>query len=157
MPLHRGDLIGSASLHWVTVSGDRISGVADPSLLRGRRVVADVRPGAPLELALLEPEDSVTATEAEVGMALEPGDFPPDLAVGDQVAVVLIPTTSGASDAPVPTAMSAGARVRAVAESDATTGGKTVVTLVVPRADLELLASASRYRLARVVAAAGSA
>jgi len=147
----RGDVLDPSSVRWATVSGDRIVGISDPSELRGRVVIGDVDPGTPLQRALLRPVDEVGPTQAEVGLSLEPGDFPQGLSVGDRVAVVLVSAADpigGAGTRVV--ALEQPAVVRSVERLETAAGSRTNVSVLVPESSVLDIAGATSIRLARL-------
>ena len=149
--LQRGDVLDSGSVRWATVSGDRIVGLSDPAALRGRVVIGEVDAGTPLQRALLRPVDELGPTQAEVGLSLEPGDFPQGLAVGDRVAVVMVSAADpiGGAGARV-TALGEPATVRSVERLDTAAGSRTNVSVLVPRGSVLDITGATSVRLARL-------
>jgi len=149
--IQRGDVLDPSSVRWATVSGDRIVGISDPSELRGRVVIGDVDPGTPLQRALLRPLDEVGPTQAEVGLSLEPGDFPQGLAVGDRVAVVLVSAADPIGGAGTRVAaLEQPAVVRSLERSDTGAGSRTNVSVLVPESSVLDIAGATSIRLARL-------
>ncbi|MSW20193.1 MAG: hypothetical protein F2873_04785 [Actinobacteria bacterium] len=149
--IQRGDVLDPSSVRWATVSGDRIVGISDPSELRGRVVIGDVDPGTPLQRALLRPVDEVGPTQAEVGLSLEPGDFPQGLAVGDRVAVVLVSAADPIGGAGTRVAqLEQPAVVRSLERLDTGAGSRTNVSVLVPESSVLDIAGATSIRLARL-------
>jgi uncharacterized protein len=146
--LHRGETVNESMVRWATVSGDRIVGIADPSVLRDTVVRVDIDAGAPIQPTMLQGADALAAGEVEVGVALEPGDFPPSLATGDRVSVVLIGASDPTGIVPAPRVLAVPVRVRAVSEADTATGNRTIASLAVSDRDLAAVLAAARVRLA---------
>jgi len=135
-------------IRWATVSGDRIAAVADPTLLRGGVLNLDVAAGAPLQTDMLTAPDALAANEVELGLALEPGDYPPALAAGDRARMVIIPPTDPMGATPNPQVIDAPVRVRSVSTSESASGSRTIVTLAVPQEHAATVLAAARVRLA---------
>jgi hypothetical protein len=149
-PLHRGEVIDGTSVRWATVSGDRIVGLRDPAVVRGRVLVGDVPTGAPMLEALLRSPDTVGRNEAAIGLSLEPGDFPAGLAPGDLVTAVLVPSAALSSGSTVPEVLDTTLVVVAVEAPSGSASDRSRITLIVRREDLGALLGADRVRLARV-------
>jgi len=149
-PLHRGEVIDGTSLRWATVSGDRIVGLRDPAVVRGRVLVGDVPAGAPMQEALLQSPDTVGRNEAAIGLSLEPGDFPAGLVAGDVVTAVLLPSAALTSGSTAPEVLDTTILVVAVEAPSGSASDRSRITLRVRREDLGALLGADRVRLARV-------
>jgi hypothetical protein len=61
------------------------------SELIGKVATFDIAAGTPLTMSMVDARPRLSTGEALASVALEPGQFPPDLAVGDVVAVALVP------------------------------------------------------------------
>lgn len=146
--LHRGEVVDASMVRWATVSGDRIVAIASTEMIRGRTVGVEVGAGAPLQPSMFERVDALGANEVEIGVALEPGDYPPAIAAGDSVSVVALAAVDPMAPTSAPLARRIAARVRAVASADTATGSKTVVSLAVVQPDVASVLTAARVRLA---------
>lgn len=146
--LHRGEVLDASMIRWATVSGDPISGLADPTALRGATVDREVVAGAPIQQGMLRDSDALVAGEVEIGLALQPGDYPPSIAAGDSVSTVIIPAADPTGASTYPRVLDTAARVRSVSSSDSAAGTTTVITLAVPAADAGSVLAAARVRLA---------
>lgn len=140
-----------AGIAWVPAS-------SEPSVV-GRPVALPVAAGALLTPSALGSPRSLNTGEAAVGLALKPGQFPPELSAGDHVRVV---DTSGASpsssstSARGSTAPATGVVLSVVAATSS--DGSAVVSLRVADGDanaVALLASAGHASIV-LVPAAGS-
>jgi Flp pilus assembly protein CpaB len=145
----RGSVIGPDDLRGAAVGGETsamISGSSAKALL-GKIALVDIDPNAPLTLSMLTDDQPLGPAEALTGVALQPGDMPPDLAPGDQVRVVVtgradatgVSTTAILDDAAV---------VWSVDQAD--DASSTIVTVRGPLAIASAVAAAADVRLVRV-------
>ena len=146
--ISRGTVITAADLRGAQVGGETSALVAasDATSLLGRVAAVDIDAGVPLVDSLVGADRPLAADEALTGMALEPGQSPPDLASGDHVRIVV--TVAGASGGSTTTMLEAPAVVWAV-----DTGQDGISTIVTVRGPLTLateIASAAALRLVRV-------
>lgn len=146
--LHRGEVLDASMVRWATVSGDRIVALTSPEGIRGGTVGVEVSAGTPLQPSMLVRVDALGADEVEIGVAVEPGDYPPVIAAGDRVSVVALAAVDPTALTSAPLARRIAARVRAVASADTATGSKTVVSLAVAQTDVASVLTAARVRLA---------
>lgn len=154
--LHRGEVVDASMVRWATVSGDRIVAVASTEVIRGGTVALEVGAGAPLQPSMFETAGALAGDEVEIGLALEPGDYPPTIGVGDSVSVVALAAADPTALTSAPLARRTEARVRAIASADTATGAKTVVSLAVAQADVASVLTAARVRLAVLPTTPGS-
>lgn len=154
--LHRGETFDSSMARWATVSGDRIVAISDPAALRGRTIGMDVAAGAPLQQQMLIDLPAVDSSHVEIGVALDPGHYPPALAAGDSVTVVVLAAPDQLGNSAPAQVLDGLASVRAIANPDGATGTKTVVSLLVAQSDLRAIVGAASIRLALVGSAVAS-
>lgn len=155
--LHRGEVLDASGIRWATVSGDRLAGITETADLRGRVLIGDVPAGAPLQDAMLRPVDSLRADEAEIGLSIDPGELPVDLATGDRVSVVLLAQPGVSGTETVASLPSRTAVVSAVHASANVGTTRVSVTLTVQQVDVAAIAAADHVRLARLPASPSSA
>lgn len=93
--LPAGVVISAADLGVAQVSapGVAVLPAAEQASVIGRTAAVPLVAGSLLSPAELGPASTVPAGTAEVAVALKPGGFPPDLAPGDHVLVVTLPTS----------------------------------------------------------------
>ena len=150
-PVAAGQALSAADLTVARVAADpdlRAVPAAEREGVLGRTAAVPLVPGTLLSRAHLGPPAVPARGEALVGMALEPGRFPPGLAPGARVLVtVTAPPAAGGTPAAVPAAGEAtlvpSAVVTAVERPAA--GGRDPVTvaLVVPEASAARVAAAA--------------
>lgn len=73
-----------------SLSGSFIS-QSQTEFLLGQTLLVDVEASTPLTLAMLSSQQQLSATEALTSAAVQFGNYPADLAVGDQVRVITLP------------------------------------------------------------------
>ena len=147
--LHRGEVLDTGAVRWAAVSGDRIAAQLDPATLVGRVLSGDVPVGSPLVPAHIRPVRPIADDEVGVGVSLERGMFPPDLAEGDEVMLVVTgPTDAGGSPAETEV-LGAPARVYRLDSGEASVDGRVVIGLVVNETQVVALSSAERIHLVR--------
>ena len=160
--LHRGEVLDTGAVRWAAVSGDRIAAQLDPATLVGRVLSGDVPVGSPLVPAHIRPVRPIADDEVGVGVSLERGMCPPDLAEGDEVMLVVTgPTDAGGSPSvdafcegiaftPAETeVLGAPARVYRLDSGEASVDGRVVIGLVVNETQVVALSSAERIHLVR--------
>jgi len=147
--LRRGESVDSGTLRWAAVSGDRINGLTDPTALVGRILADDVVAGSPVVPGHFRPARAVAADEVGVGVSLERGMYPPDLADGDEVQLVVTRTGEPAGGAAETEVLAATARVYRIEANDASMDGRVVVGLIVKQEAVVAIASAERIHLVR--------
>lgn len=93
--LPAGAVISAADLQVAQISapGVAVLPAAEQAAVIGRTAAVPLVAGSLLSPAELGPSSALPAGTAEVAVALKPGGFPPDLAAGDHVLVVTLPTT----------------------------------------------------------------
>jgi flagella basal body P-ring formation protein FlgA len=145
----RGSVIGVDDLRGAQVGGETgamIAG-ADARLLLGKVAVVDIDAAVPLTPTLISDAAPLGIEEALSSVALDPGQFPPDLAAGDRVRIV-VTSTSGVGGAVTATLIDEVAAVWAV---DVAADGRT--TVVTMRGPIEIgtaVATAEQVRVLRV-------
>ena len=148
--LHPGDVLSRANIRWASISGEHLEGLSSPEAVIGRSVIVNVLRGAPVQQAVVQQSESLRNDQAEVGVLLAPGDFPPGMAVGDAVTV-MVSTAADPTGSLSATALAAPARVVRIDADADSADHSTVVSLVIDRSATTSLAGAQRVRLARVV------
>jgi hypothetical protein len=148
--IHRGDLVQASMLRWARVSGSHLVGVGDPAEVIGKLAQTDIAPGEPVEVDAVGSPPTVGADQVEVGVALSPGDYPIDLAAGDTVQVLAVPSPDATGHVADPVSLTSSAQVTAAPGSDPASGAKVVADLVIDRAEASLVVGASAIRLVRV-------
>jgi hypothetical protein len=101
-PVAPGAVITAADLREVGISADpglRPVPAGDRTKVIGRTAAVALSPGMLLTRAQLASGPTVEAGRAVVGVALKPGQFPPELRIGDSVAVVLATAAADLSSA----------------------------------------------------------
>jgi hypothetical protein len=145
----RGSVIGVDDLRGAQVGGETGAMIAgtDARLLLGKVAVVDIDAAVPLTPTLITDAAPLGIEEALSSVALEPGQFPPDLAAGDRVRIIVTSTT-GAGAAITATLIDQIAVVWAV--DPAADGRTTVVTMRGPIEIGTAVAAAEDVRLLRV-------
>lgn len=149
--ISRGDVLSDDDLVPAELRSAGDLGLVDPadvSTLVGRVALIDVPAGAPLLGPMVDTLDVLADGEALVGVALERGQAPSELAVGDTVRVIVVPDPASL-DARGPELVPALALVRAVEPADEYEP-RAVVTLTLPVQDAPAVAAAAGVRLVRV-------
>ena len=148
--IQRGESVDATMLRWAVVSGDRITAIDVTEGLGGRIAAVDIAAGSPLQDVLFQPPTSIGAGQIEYGLALDPGDFPVGLGVGDVVEVVAVPAPDATGTASEPITLAVAAEVLVAPGADLAPGQKAVVNLLIARGDAPVLATAIEVKLGRV-------
>jgi len=90
-PIARGSVIGPDDLRGAQVGGETSAMIAGESAhaLLGKVALVDIDTNVPMSLSLLSDAQPLAVNEALTGMALKPGDYPPDLAADDYVRILV--------------------------------------------------------------------
>lgn len=147
--LRRGEVVDGSTLRWAAISGDRIVGLTDPGALKGLVITGDIAAGSPLVAAHVRPARVVAADEVGVGVSLERGTYPPDLAEGDEVQLVVTRAADATGGSAESMVIDSTARVYRIDEADTAVDGRVVIGLVVKQVDVLTIASADRVHLVR--------
>ncbi len=136
-----GQIIQRSDLTTVPVSGPVVAfGANRLSGLVGQRAAVTLQPNMFLQRSMVTSGDTLTAGQAEVGVAVRSGQIPADgLTPGDVVQVVQLPTKEGTGTAQILVA-------RAVVFSgrpDPAVSGGTLLTVIVPASASTAVAAAS--------------
>ncbi len=129
-----GHALTAADVRATSVAGDvRAIRAGDLATVLGQSAAVGLVPGQLLNRDMLTTATVPAPDQAMIGLSLAPGQFPADgLAVGDQVLAVMIPAAGGSSpDAAVTARALTTAEVFGL-RSDPSSGGDTLVTLIVP-------------------------
>lgn len=149
--LARGEVIDEDDLSLAEVRSVRglglVSGDRSTELV-GRILLVDVSAGSTLVGAMVGDVPRLGGDEALVGVALERGHAPSDLAVGDRVQVILVPDPTGLTET-APTTLSTPARVWSIDPADEFEP-RALVTLGLPVDQAAPVAAAHAVRLVRV-------
>jgi len=150
-PIARGSIIGADDLRGAQVGGETSAMIAGESAhaLLGKVALVDIAANVPMSLSLLADTQPLGENEALSSMALEAGDYPPDLAADDHVRI-LVTGRPDATGSAVTTLVDEGALVWSV--EDSPDGASTIVTV---RGSLSLatsIAAADQIDLVRVEA-----
>ena len=92
--IRRGETITISHLQALRIGvdgSDRFIPRDSVSELIGKVATVDLAAGTPLTMSMVDERPQLASGEALASVALDPGQFPPDLAVGDVVAVALVP------------------------------------------------------------------
>ena len=129
-----GHALTEGDLRATSIAGDvRAIRADDLASVLGQSAAVGLVPGQVLNRDMLTTASLPAPDQAMIGLSLTPGQFPSDgLAVGDQVLAVMIPAAGGS-----PADASVTARALTTADvfglrADPSSGGNTLVTLVVP-------------------------
>lgn len=150
-PVDRGVVIGEEDLvaaevrggHGLgLVTGDAVDGVV------GRRALVDLPAGTPVVAAMFGELPRLSRDEALVGVALDRGQAPTDLAEGDRVGIVVVPDPVAIENEPARLLVDA-ALVWSIEPADEFEP-RAVVTLGVPIGVATEIAAAHGVRLVRV-------
>lgn len=147
----RGDILERSDFITADVRGADALGLvssADVSHLVGRVSLVRLPRGAPVIESMVAALPPIGDADAIVGVALEPGEAPADLAVGDVVRAVVLPDPA-LLDAPRPVLLDGTALVRGIEPVDEFES-RVVVTLGVSLAQATDVAAAHALRLVRV-------
>lgn len=149
--ISRGETVDASDLAVAEIRGGESLGFAPAHRLDelvGRVSLVDLGADAPVVGAMLAEMPAMTADEALVGMALEVGHAPVDLAVGDTVRIVVVTDPNGLDPTP-PRLMPGTALVHALEPGD-DFEPRDVVTVGVPLDAAADVAAAPGVRLVRV-------
>jgi hypothetical protein len=153
-PVPAGHVIEPGDVQAVRLSGSvRAIAVSDLGSVVGQTAAVDLVGGQLLNRDMLTAAAVPAPGQSMIGLALKPGQLPYGLAVGDTVQAIVIPAglEVAAQDGPRPRLLTQG-QVFAVRQ-DATTGGDTLVTLLVPAdpaAQLAATGAAGRVGLIKI-------
>lgn len=148
--IERGEPIDADAVRLARTSGDRLAAVGSPSALSGSLASVRIGAGEPITASMLTRAPVAQPGAVTVAVALDAGDAPADLVIGDPVAVVLV-TEVEPGAAPDVVRLAAPAVVVGVAEADPMSGTRRVVDLDIDTGDLAALAGADDIRLARML------
>lgn len=129
-----GHVLTAEDVRATSVAGDvRAIRAGDLGTVLGQSAAVGLVPGQLLNRDMLTTATVPAPDQAMIGLSLAPGQFPADgLAVGDQVLAVMIPAAGGSSpDASLTARALTTAQVFGL-RSDPSSGGDTLVTLLVP-------------------------
>ncbi len=139
-----GQVITASDVRVVRVSVDgpvNLVPVSREDSVLGHPAAASLPAGSLLTSAVAGPAASPAAGQALLGVALKPGQYPPDLAPGQSVEVLAAPgPSSGPQGSP---ALPAGHAVVLTVETQASSGGLTVVELQVTQDAVPQVAAAA--------------
>ena len=152
-----GHTITRADLTTVDVAGG-VTAVGGASLqtLVGLTAAVELLPHTLVQRAMLTDAPTLSSTQAQVGVQVKPGQIPADgLDPGDTVEVLQLPATAGAAPAtaeagPTAKVLVDNAVIYATATDPSQSGG-TLLTLVVPRSQVAVIATASNASLIALV------
>lgn len=143
--LRRGHVLQRSDLTGIAMSGEineSFTFGADAASLIGKVMVVDMSFGMPFIDNMVTDRATLGVDDVLTAVALEPGRFPPELAVGDLVSVALLPDVT-VSQATPPEIFTGSVSVWSITQPD----GDFAQAIVTLRSDLEF---------SRAVAAAGS-
>ena len=145
----RGTVIGIEDLRGAQIGGETNAMIAGENArdVLGKVAIVDIDPAVPLTATLFTDAVPLGTGEALSSMALEPGEFTPDLAAGDRVRIIVTSTTD-ASGTTTAALIAQDAMVWAVDEAG--DGRTTVVTVRGPIEIGTAVAAAEDVRLVRV-------
>jgi hypothetical protein len=157
-----GTVLSAGDLTVVHVAADaalRPIPAAALSSVIGRAAAVPLVPGGLLVASELGPPSALGAGSAAVGVALKPGQYPPDLAPGQTVRVVDVGTTAALSVTPAgpPAGQTVvfAATVSSLSQAPSSSSDATVVGIsVAPSRDDQVAALAAANRVALVGVAA---
>lgn len=150
--IQRGESLDASMVRWADVSGDHIAGITETAGLEGRIAAVDIVVSSPLQESSFRSPTMVGQNQMEYGLALDPGDYPIGLAVGDLVMVVVVPPPDIGGEERIPVRLSTIAEVLVAPSADLAPGERAVINLSMARADIETLATAVEVRLGRIEA-----
>jgi hypothetical protein len=159
--LSRGDVLTADALRVENVrlsAGVESVSSAEAKVVIGKAAVADLAPGTLVSRALFADQVVPGAGERVVGMALAPGEYPTSrLRRGDVVDVVLAPTAvpAAGADAVPGQVLAHGVKVWDI-EKRSDNSGTMVVSVVVPEAQLAVVATAAAQKQVRLALGGGS-
>ncbi len=147
----RGESVEPGDLRWAQLSGDRLGGIVTTNLLASGVAAVDIAVGTPIVQSLLMQPTGVGPDEVALALALDPGDAPNDLAVGDRVGVVLV-TEVEPGAAPDVEMLERASTVMHITEADPSVGSRRVIELGIASSLVTRVAAASDVRLTRLAA-----
>ena len=158
-PVAPGQVLAAADLRAVklsTGSGIDVVAAGVEGSVVGRRAAVALLPGSLLTAAEVGPAPAVGAGFDVVAVGLKAGAYPPDLAPGDRVEVVPVPS-SGSATGSVTAGSPVDATVLAVEGAPVGSGAPTVLSLAVAARDAgEVAALAAAGQASVVEIGAGS-
>jgi hypothetical protein len=158
-PVAAGQVLAAADLRAVklsTGSGIDVVAAGVEGSVVGRRAAVALLPGSLLTAAEVGPAPAVGAGFDVVAVGLKAGAYPPDLAPGDRVEVVPVPS-SGSATGSVTAGSPVDATVLAVEGAPVGSGAPTVLSLAVAARDAgEVAALAAAGQASVVEIGAGS-
>lgn len=101
--VERGHVVQRSDLVGIDVASDLVATFVpreDASSLVGAVMLVDLPAGTPLMPSMVAAQVPLGPSEVLTAVALEPGQFPPDLVVGDRVSVALLPNVTMAEASP---------------------------------------------------------
>lgn len=138
-PIPAGAVISASDLKSVRIASDNdLHPIAASRMsdIVGKSAAVTLLPGTLLVDSQLQTASGLTANEAQVGLSLKAGQYPPDLAVGSTVRVVQ-------SDAASNLTLVAKATVLSIGSPDANNGNASVIGLKVPSDSANAVVGAS--------------
>lgn len=145
----RGDSVGPDDLRWAPLSGEPLEGMVDTDMLAAGVAVTDIAAGTPLVRSLLAPPVAVGPGDVVLALALDLGDAPNNLAIGDRVGVVLV-TEVEPGAAPDVEMLERPSTVVDITEADPLVGSRRVVELGIASDLVARVAAAGDVRLTRM-------
>ena len=141
--VRRGEIITVSHLQVTPIDANLSSRFVrrdDARELIGKVAAIDLEAGTPLTLAMVEQRPRLAVGEALASVALQPGQFPPDLAIGDSVAVALVPDVVVAEARP-PRLFESTVTVWAIAQPEGLFGTAIVTLRTTPEMVVEIAGS----------------
>lgn len=150
-----GHKIQRSDLSTVQVAGGVTAiGGANLSSVVGETAVVELLPNTLLQRSMVTSAPAVNSSDAQVGVAVTPGQIPADgLNPGDTVEVLQLPAKNVASSGaatPAPSVLADSATVYSSTTNPAQSGG-TLLTLVVPKSIAAAVAAASNDGLIALI------
>jgi hypothetical protein len=150
-----GHEIQRSDLSTVQVAGNVTAiGGANLNLVVGETAVVELLPNTLLQRAMVTSAPSLNSSDAQVGVAVTPGQIPSNgLNPGDTVEILQLPAKDAANSSasiPAPIVLADHATVYSSA-SDPSQSGGTLLTLVVPRSAAPGIAAASNAGLIALI------
>lgn len=138
-PIPAGATINASDLKTVRIANDNdIRPIAATNMDKvvGRSAAVTLLPGTLLVDSQIQTSSGLTSNEAQVGVSLKAGQYPPGLAVGSTVRVVQTDSTSNLT-------LVTKATVLSIGDPDANTGNSSVIGLKVPSDSANAVVGAS--------------
>jgi hypothetical protein len=150
-----GHKIQRSDLSTVQVAGNVTAiGAAGLNSVVGETAVVELLPNTLLQRAMVTPAPALNSSDAQVGVAVTPGQIPANgLSPGDTVEVLQLPAKNAASSSAgtaAPSVLAATATVYS-STSDPSQSGGTLLTLVVPKSAAAAIAAASNAGLIALI------